>query len=40
MMPFDSIHTNYFNAKPKPLTDKVIPETIVSLKIAKKHLET
>ena len=40
LMPFDSVHTNYFNAKPKPLQDKMIPETIVSLKIAKKHLET
>lgn len=38
--PFDSVNTNYFNAKPKPLTDKTIPETLVSLKFAKKHVET
>lgn len=31
---------NYFNQKPKPLADKQIPETLVSLKIAKKHIET
>ena len=40
MQPFDSVNMNYFNAKPKPLSDKMIQETIVSLKIAKKHLET
>jgi hypothetical protein len=37
---FDSVHVNYFNAKPKALQDKMIPETIVSLKIAKKHVDT
>ena len=40
MAPFDSVHTAYFNQKPKALQDKMIPETIVSLKIAKKHMET
>lgn len=40
MQPFDSVNMNFFNSKPKTLSDKMIPETIVSLKIAKKHLET
>jgi hypothetical protein len=40
LSPFDSVHTAYFNSKPKQLQDKMIPETIVSLKIAKKHMET
>jgi len=30
----------WFNAKPKPLTDKIVPETIVALKIEKKHFDT
>ena len=40
LYPFDSTNINYFNAKPKPLNDKSIPDTIISLKIAKKHVET
>ena len=28
------------NQKSKPLEDKIIPETLISLKIAKKHIET
>jgi nucleolar complex protein 2 len=39
-MPFDSVHFPFFNSKPKPLTDKTIPDTLISLKVAKKHLET
>jgi nucleolar complex protein 2 len=30
----------WFNAKPKPLTDKSVPETVIALKVAKKHFET
>lgn len=30
----------YFNQKPKALDDKMIPETLVSIKIAKKHVDT
>ena len=37
--PFEN-STAYFNQKPKALDDKLIPETIVSIKIAKKHVET
>ena len=33
-------HIAYFNAKCKTLEDKLIPETLVSLKIAKKHIDT
>lgn len=32
--------TSYFNQKPKALEDKIIPETLVSIKIAKKHVDT
>jgi len=38
LAPFEEI--KYLNSKPKPLQDKFIPETLVSLKIAKKHFET
>jgi hypothetical protein len=38
--PFDSCNYNYFNAKPKPLQDKSIPDTLVALKFAKKHVDT
>ena len=38
--PFDSTSMNYFNSKPKALQDKSIPDTLISLKIAKKHVET
>ena len=31
---------NHFNTKNKTLEDKLIPETLVSLKIAKKHIDT
>lgn len=30
----------YFNSKPKPLEDKSVPDTLVALKIAKKHFDT
>jgi hypothetical protein len=37
---FDHSHYNYFNAKPKKLEDKMIPDTLICLKVSKKHLET
>ena len=37
---FDPLHFNYFNAKPKKLEDKAIPETYVCLKISKHHIDT
>jgi hypothetical protein len=37
---FDSVNYNYFNAKPKKLEDKLIPDSLVCLKIAKRHIET
>ena len=37
---FDHSHYNYFNSKPKKLEDKMIPDTLVCLKVSKKHLET
>ncbi len=40
MAPFEPVNHNFFNAKPKPLEDKVLPDSLVSLKISKKHLET
>ena len=30
----------FFNSKPKPLQDKAIADTLVSLKLAKKHIQT
>jgi nucleolar complex protein 2 len=40
LVPFESNNYNFFNAKPKKLEDKIIPDSLISLKIAKKHLET
>jgi nucleolar complex protein 2 len=40
MYPFDTVNYNFFNSKPKPLEEKMIPDSMVSLKIAKKHLPT
>ena len=40
MYPFDTVNYNFLNAKPKPLDDKMIPDSMISLKIAKKHLPT
>ena len=40
LYPLDSSNLGFFNSKPKPLQDKVIPETLVSLKFAKKHVQT
>lgn len=40
LYPFDSVNYNYMNAKPKALADKQIPETLVSLKFAKNHIDT
>jgi hypothetical protein len=37
---FDQSHHNYFNAKPKKLEDKMIPDTLVCLKVSKKHMDT
>ncbi len=37
---FDSSNYNFFNAKPKKLEDKLIPDSLICLKVAKKHLET
>ena len=39
LQPFQS-NVGYFSAKPKILEDKMIPETLVSIKIAKKHIDT
>jgi hypothetical protein len=39
LQPFE-LTPGYFSAKPKPLEDKLIPETLVSIKIAKKHIDT
>jgi nucleolar complex protein 2 len=39
LYPFD-IQNDYLNAKSKTLVDKQIPETLVALKIAKKHADT
>lgn len=39
LQPFE-LNVGYFSAKPKILEDKMIPETLVSIKIAKKHLDT
>ena len=40
LVPFESTNYNFFNANPKKLEDKLIPDSQISLKIAKKHLET
>lgn len=40
LYPLDTSNLNFFNSKPKPLQDKAIPDTLVSLKFAKKHLNT
>ena len=37
---FDQQNIGFFNAKPKTLQDKSIPDTLVSLKFAKKHVDT
>ena len=39
LYPFDP-QNEYLNSKSKSLTDKQIPETLISLKIAKKHADT
>lgn len=39
LYPFD-LQNELLNSKSKPLTDKSIPDTLVSLKIAKKHQDT
>jgi hypothetical protein len=38
LLPFENM--KYFNSKPKPLEDKSVPDTLVALKIAKKHYDT
>lgn len=41
LYPFESTGgIKYLNSKSKPSEDKMLPETLVSLKIAKKHLDT
>lgn len=37
---FDSLNYNFINAKPKQLPDKMLPETLISLKFAKKHIDS
>jgi hypothetical protein len=39
LYPFDSA-SDFLNSKPKALQDKAVPDTLVSLKYAKKHAET
>jgi hypothetical protein len=39
LYPFDSA-SEFLNSKPKPLQDKSVPDTLISLKYAKKHAET
>jgi nucleolar complex protein 2 len=39
LYPFDSA-SDFLNSKPKALQDKSVPDTLVSLKYAKKHAET
>lgn len=38
LYPMDTSNMGFFNSKPKPLQDKAIPDTLVSLKLAKKHV--
>lgn len=38
LLPFENM--KYFNSKPKPLEDKSVPDTLVALKLAKKHFDT
>ena len=40
LQPFEAVNYNFFNGKPKPLEDKIVPDSLISIKIAKKHLET
>lgn len=39
LYPFDST-TDFLSSKPKPLQDKSVPDSLISLKFAKKHAET
>jgi len=40
LYPLDSSNVGFFTSKPKALQDKTIPDSLVSLKFAKKHLGT
>ena len=40
LYPFEQGNGAYLNAKCKQLEDKLIPETLVSLKVAKKHIDS
>ena len=40
LYPLDTSNFNFFSSKPKQLQDKAIPDTLVSLKFAKKHVTT
>ena len=40
LYPLDSSNLNFFTSKPKPLQDKMLPDTLISLKFAKNHLGT
>jgi hypothetical protein len=39
LYPFDT-SSDFLTSKPKPLQDKSVPDTLISLKFAKKHAET
>lgn len=40
LYPLDTSNLGFFTSKPKSLQDKTIPDTLVSLKFAKKHIYT
>lgn len=40
LYPFEQTNCTYLNAKCKQLEDKIIPDTLVSVKVAKKHIDT
>ena len=40
LYPLDTAIIGFFNSKPKPLQEKTIPDSLVSLKLSKKHVGT
>jgi hypothetical protein len=41
LYPYESAGgVNYLNSKSKPLEDKMIPDSLISIKISKKHIDT
>ena len=40
LYPLDTANMGFFNSKPKPLQEKTIPDSLVSLKLSKKHVGT